>query len=386
MTTGRRLRTVGVVTGSRAEYGLLRPVMRAIADRGLALRVIVAGMHLAPEFGDTVREIEGDGWSIDARVPMTDGRDTPVATARGIGVGITAMSDEFERLGLDAVLVLGDRVEAFAAAVAAAASNRVVAHVHGGDVTRGGFDESMRHAITKLAHIHFAATAASRDRILRLGERADRVFVVGAPGLDSVRTLPTMSVAELAQAVGGRLETPYLVLLQHPVSTTPDSAATEMEDSLAALQGIGCRTVCIYPNSDAGGRRMIEVIERRRGEPWLAIVANLEHDVYLNLLRHASALVGNSSSGIIEAASFGLPVVNIGPRQQGRERGGNVVDSPASRVAIAGAVQRVLSPDFARVAKAVTNPYGDGRASERIAETLSTTSATADLLQKQLAY
>ena len=352
----------------------------------MTLKVVVAGMHLAPEFGDTVREIEADGWPIEARVPMSDGRDSAAATARGLGLGLAAMADVFERLAPDIVMVLGDRVEAFAAAAAAGASNRGVAHIHGGDVTRGGIDESMRHAITKLAHLHFAATERSRERIVRMGEDPDRVFVVGAPGLDSIRTLAPLSLADVGRALGIALERPYVVLVQHPVSTRPDAAAREIEETLEALSASGRRTICIYPNADAGGRRMIAAIERHRGEPWLVVLPNAEHDLYLNLLRHADALVGNSSSGIIEAGMFHLPVVNVGERQHGRERGANVVDAPPERDAIKAVLQQVTRPEFAAVAASAANPYGDGHASERIAATLAKTRVSPALLQKQLTY
>jgi UDP-N-acetylglucosamine 2-epimerase (non-hydrolysing)/GDP/UDP-N,N'-diacetylbacillosamine 2-epimerase (hydrolysing) len=360
--------------------------MREIASTGLELRVIAAGMHLRPEFGDTVREIASDGIDIDARVPMADPDDTPTAMVRSIGEGVLGLSDAFESLGPDVVVVLGDRVEAFAAAIAAAGSNRAVAHIHGGDVTRGGFDESMRHAITKLAHLHFAATERSRARILKMGEPADRVFTVGAPGLDSLRLLVPLGRAEVAERIGAPLDGPFLVLLQHPVSTSAAAAAGEIEETIAALREIGRRTVCIYPNSDAGGQAMIATIEHARGEPWLTVAPNLAHDVYLNLLRHAAALVGNSSSGIIESAALRLPVVNIGPRQAGRERGENVIDVPPRRADVAAAVRRALSVDFKTVAGAARNPYGDGHAAERIARALRAVRITPEWLQKQLAY
>ena len=386
MSDGRPVKTVAVVTGSRAEYGLLRPVMREIERAGLSLRVVVAGMHLRPEFGDTAREIEADGVHVDAQVPMSDAGDTPAAMARAIGIGVTGCTDSFERLAPDVVVVLGDRVEAFAGAIAAAGSNRAVAHIHGGDVTRGGFDESMRHAITKIAHLHFAATERSRERILRMGEQPERVFVVGAPGLDGLRTVPPLDLEAVGRRLGAPLASPFIVLLQHPISTNADNAADEITESIEALRRLACRTVCIYPNSDAGGQRMIRAIERAATEPWITVVRNLEHDVYLNLLRHASALVGNSSSGIIESTPLRLPVVNIGPRQSGRERAANVLDAAPSRASITAALQRAISSEFRTTVSAAVSPYGDGHASERVAQTLVATRISPELLQKQLAY
>jgi len=383
---GRPVRRVAVVTGSRAEYGLLRPVMDEIKRSGLELRLVIAGMHLLPKHGDTAREIESDGYEVNSRVPMTAASDEPAAMAGAISEGIAGLSDAFETIDPDVVLILGDRVEAFAAAIAAAAANRAIAHLHGGEVTAAGLDESMRHAITKLAHLHFAATESSRRRIIRMGEAADRVFLVGAPGLDSARTGRRLSAAELEQRIGARISRPLVVVVQHPVTTRAGDAAAELRETLEAIGTSSPRTICLYPNSDAGGRRMIEVLESFHDRPWLTAIPNLDHDAYLTLLTMADVLVGNTSSGIIEAPFFHLPVVNVGERQAGRERGDNVIDVPARRDEIARGLNTALR-DVAfreRVARGAS-PYGDGHASERIVAVLRETRVGPLLIQKQFA-
>jgi len=383
---GRPVQRVAVVTGSRAEYGLLRPVMHEIKRSGLELRVVVAGMHLLPEHGDTAREIEADGYEVSARVPMSAETDEPAAMAGAISKGIAGLSDAFEAIDPDVVLILGDRVEAFAAAIAAAAGNRALAHLHGGEVTRGGLDESMRHAITKLAHLHFAATEASRRRIIQMGEAADRVFLVGAPGLDAARTGRRLSTAELEKRLGAPISRPLVVLVQHPVTTRAGDAADELRETLEAIGMSSPRTICLYPNSDAGGRRMIQVLESFRDQPWLTAIPNLEHDAYLTLLGMADVLVGNTSSGIIEAPYFHLPVVNVGERQAGRERGDNVIDVAAHRDEIARGLDTALRDRaFRERAARGASPYGDGHASEAIVAVLRETLVGPLLIQKQFA-
>jgi GDP/UDP-N,N'-diacetylbacillosamine 2-epimerase (hydrolysing) len=359
-------------------------VIEELRRSGLETLLVATGTHLAPTFGETIREIEADGVRIDAKVEMTVATDDHAGMVDSIARGVEGLGRALRDLAPDVVLVLGDRVEAFAAAIAGAASNRAVAHLHGGDVSRGGLDESMRHAITKLAHLHFAATEKSRARIIRMGERADRVFTVGAPGLDAIRRSERLSQGDLASAVGTPLRKPLLVLLQHPVSTRADDGPSEIRETLEALESAGHMTVCVYPNSDAGGRRMIDVIESFRGRNWLRIMPNLDHRTYLSLLAHADVLVGNSSSGLIEAPFFHLPVVNIGERQTGRERGDNVLDVAPNRREIGEALRFALGDEeFLRRSRSTGSPYGDGRASERIAEVLRRIRIDSDLLQKQ---
>ena len=384
MTAAGKLERIAVLTGTRAEYGLLKPVIAALSGH-FTVDVIAAGQHLLAEFGNTVSDVEADGWNIAARVPMMDGAgDGHEEMARGIARGVEGVTDALLRQGSDAIVILGDRVEAFAGAVAGAALHRLVVHLHGGEVTRGGLDESMRHAITKLAHLHFVATPRSRRRLINMGEPPARIVVSGAPGLDAVLAAPFAGRDIVEKEIGRPLTAPIAVLVQHPVSSAPDAAAAEMRATLEGLREAGVTVIALYPNSDPGGRRMIEVLESYVDQPWISMTPTLPHHVYLGLLRLADVLVGNSSSGIIEAPSFGLPVVNIGIRQAGRERGDNVIDVTHDAGAITAAVRFVLDDQqFRRVVALRRNPYGDGHAAERIAASLMVIEHAPALIQKQ---
>lgn len=376
-------RTVCVVTGSRAEYGLLRPIMQEVRRR-MRLQTIVTGMHLVGRLGHTVDEIRRDGFRIDARVPMIGSGDDAPAMARSIGRGVIGITDALQRLRPDVVLVLGDRFEAFAAAIAAAYSGRVLAHVHGGDSPHGGLDEYGRHAITKLAHLHFAATARSAARIRRLGERPRNVYRVGAPGLDAIRQARLPRQSALAAEHGWKPKG-YVLFVMHPVSTTPDAAAREMTEALEGALSAGLPVIALYPNADAGGRRMLSALRRFRRR--VVAVPSLSHAEFLALLRDAAALVGNSSSGIIEAPTFHVPVVNVGPRQAGRERASNVVDARPARSDVARALRFALEDRrFRARLPRLRSPYGDGRAARRIVDVLARVDLGPDLRRKRLTY
>ena len=379
------VRRICVVTGTRAEYGLLKPVMEEIRNSGLQLRLVVAGMHLSHEFGNSYQVIERDGFEIAARIDMLLSGDNHAAMAKSIGIGIYGMAQALESLDPDLVLVLGDRVEAFAGAVSGAGLNKIVAHLHGGEVTRGGLDESMRHAISKFAHLHFVATEGSRVRLIKMGERQDTIHRVGAPGLDPILNTKLLGLDQVAETLGIVVKAPFLVIVQHPVSTDAEAAESQMRETLEAAKSVSLQSIVIYPNSDSGGRRMIEVIESYRGEPWLHIFRNLSHEMYLSLLKHAAVLIGNSSSGIIEAPSFHLAVVNIGSRQTGRERSNNVIDVSPARSAISEAIHRALyDTEFRSSLCACVNPYGDGEASRRVVQVIRGLKVGPHILQKQL--
>jgi len=393
----RGTRRVCVCTGTRSEYGILRPVMRAIARQGgLTLQVVAAGMHLSPEFGHTIDDIVADGFTVAARVAMLPEKDTRAAMAESVGRGIIGFTRVFEGLRSDIVVVLGDRTEAFAAATAAVLSGRVLAHIHGGDRAEGGYDDYMRHAITKLAHVHFAATKGAARRIERLGEPKSRIIVTGAPGLDEIHPSKLPSPASTKRALGIPTGLDLVLCVQHSISTHPETAAAEMTETLKALAELHMPAVVVYPNSDAGGRTIIKVIESfKRGHAydtkdstgWLIARKNLPRDEYLAVMKAARVMVGNSSSGIIEAASFGLPVVNVGRRQAGRERSGNTVDVPPKRNAILRAIRKFFSeeglPNRRRLTK---NVYGDGRASQRIAHALARLRVGPAIYRKQITY
>ena len=364
------MKKVCVVTGSRAEYGLLKPVMEAIQkSEGLRLQLSVAGQHLVPAFGNTIQEIRADGFHVDCQNEMTPLGDTTASMGFAVSRGVAGFIGVFQDIHPDIVLILGDRTEAFAAAIAAMFCGKVIAHVHGGDKTRAGFDESMRHAITKLAHIHFAATAKSRGRILRMGERPEHVHCVGAPGLDDMP----------AQAFRRGPYAPIVVLF-HPVSTTPAKAGAQMLDVLEAACSFKRRVVVIGSNNDAGWQAIRDAAERYADR--IQWVRSLPRADYLATLGSAAVLVGNSSSGIIEGGYFGIPVVNIGGRQAGRERAATVIDVCPHTQLIAEGIHLALHNDKFRVG-GTSYLYGDGHAALHIVKVLEDLEITPELIQKQ---
>jgi len=383
---GRRRgrRRVAVVTGSRAEYGLLRSSIAAIAAHPrLELQLVVTGMHLLPKFGRTVDEIRADGWQIAARVPMQSGRDRPGEQALGLARGVAGMARFFERAATQIVLVLGDRIEAMAGALAAVTTGRVLAHVHGGDVALGDFDESLRHAITKLAHVHFTATRQSRRRVLRLGEDPRRVFLVGAPGLDRLREL----LEEGAEGRAGRRPSGVALVVQHAYGRPAAREEQVASLVLRAVAEAGLKRLIVYPNSDRGHDGVLRAIERHaRTCPadQVRVFRSLPRDDYLRALIRADVLVGNSSSAFIEAPFAGTPAVNVGQRQAWRQPGGPVIVHAAESLsAIRAAIRSALDRPRRRVARSV---YGDGHAGERIARILARLRLTPALRRKRIAY
>jgi UDP-N-acetylglucosamine 2-epimerase (non-hydrolysing)/GDP/UDP-N,N'-diacetylbacillosamine 2-epimerase (hydrolysing) len=382
------LRSVTVVTGTRAEFGILTPILVEIMrSKDLELHIIATGMHLSEVHGYTLKDIERSGFRVDEVVDMSPCDDSEASMAKALGKGIIGVTEAFERINPDIVLVLGDRSEAFAGAIAGAYTNRVVVHVHGGEVTKGCIDESIRHAVTKLAHVHFPATRDGAERIIKLGERRANVHVVGAPALDVILNVAKSTPEEVAKELGLDLTKPIILAVQHPVTTQADEAADQMRVTLDALVALHEQTVLLYPNNDAGGIRMIKVIERSNFPPYIRTYPSLPQKQYLGLMATAAVMVGNSSSGIIEAPSFGLPFVNIGMRQEGRLRGDNVIDVPHDRDAIVEAVRKALHDKaFREKVSKRRNPWGDGKAAKRIVKLLSELEITEELLQKQITY
>lgn len=374
-------RRIAVVTGTRAEYGLLCSTMRAIACHPrLQLQVVVTGMHLLEKFGHTVDQVISDGWRVAARVPMQLGRDNRLDQAAGLARGLAGMSRYFTRAKTNIVLVLGDRIEAAAGALAGVTTGRIVAHVHGGDVAVGDVDEGLRHAITKLAHIHLAATKQAARRIIRLGERPKHVFCVGAPGLDRLHEL----LRDPDPPIGPKQQT--VLVLFHPSGRSPTAEGRTMSAILRAVFDAGLAATAIYPNSDPGHTGIIEAIERahRRNAAWLRIERSLSRDDYLRLLAESRVLVGNSSSGIIEAASAGTPAVNVGDRQAGRERSGpSVIDCGETYQAIRAAIGRALT---VRPHRGGRTCYGDGGAGQLIADVLADIRLDEGLRRKRITY
>jgi len=381
--SGRR-RRIAVVTGTRAEYGLLRSTLEAIrAHPKLKLQLVVTGMHLLRKFGHTVDDIVRDGWRIDARVKMQAGSDGPADQALGLSRGIAGIARFLERGNADVVVVLGDRIEAMAGALAAVTTGRVLAHIHGGDVAPGDFDDTLRHAITKLAHVHFVATRKSLRRVLRLGETPERVHLVGAPGLDRLGQLITAADPRTGSRGKDHLCPPRALVVQHPCGRTAAVERRVTENVLRAVRTAGLRQMIVYPNSDRGHRGIIQAIERHASANGDDVqpVRSLPHDDYLRALLHADVLVGNSSSGIIEAPFAGTPSVDVGLRQAGREPGGSsVIHTDESFSSIHGALRRALKKRPRLGGRSV---YGDGHAGQRIAHLLGTFPLTPTLTRKR---
>jgi len=384
MSAAHRVRRVAVITGTRAEYGLLRSVMQAIrSTRSLRLQTIVAGMHLLRRFGVTARSIERDGFVIDARVPMQRGDDATTDQGFGLGRGVCGITRALEKNRSDIVVVLGDRIEAMAGALAAVTTGRVLAHIHGGDLAPGDFDDSLRHAITKLAHIHFPATKASARRIIRMGESPHRVHVVGAPGLDRLRTL--------AEEYRGRKrkhgDQKTALIVYHACGRSATFEQRVMGAILRAVDRAGLSATCIYPNSDRGFSGVVSALERFRDrcDPHrFRFVKSLQRDDFLRALLEADLIVGNSSCGIIEACTAGTATVDIGPRQRGREVSGkSVVHVDEDYGAICEGIVQALRKRPIIAARSV---YGEGCAGKLIAEHLKTFSMTSPATRKLNAY
>jgi GDP/UDP-N,N'-diacetylbacillosamine 2-epimerase (hydrolysing) len=382
------MKKVCVLTGTRAEYGLLKPIIERIdSDKELKLSLLVAGMHLSKEFGNTIDEIKEEGFKIDGTIDMNPKEDKSYAMAFAIGEGIQKITSFFEKTKPDILLILGDRIEALAAAIAAAYCNIAIAHIHGGDTTKAGLDESARHAITKFAHIHFPATKKSAERIKKLGEDVSRIFVSGAPCLDTILNKNLFDKQELEKKLKIELQKPFILLVQHSVTTEPEDAGKQIRETLEAIKELKYQTIAIYPNSDTGGREIIRKIdEYSKKFSFIKNFKSLSHKEYLSLMKYANIMIGNSSSGIIESSSFKLPVINIGIRQEGRERTDNVIDVKPDKQQILSAVKKALSNEFKELISNCRNPYGNGKAAEIIVNTLSKIKIDKNLLQKKITY
>ena len=366
-------RKICVVTGTRAEYGLLRGVMEGIRETAnLDLQIVVTGMHLSPEFGLTYREIEKDGFHIDRKVEMLLSSDTPTGLAKSMGLGLIGFGDALEQLQPDLMLVLGDRFEMFPAVAAAMVARIPVAHLHGGEATQGAFDEPIRHSITKMSHLHFVAAEEYRKRVIQLGEHPDRVFLVGGLGIDNIKKLNLLDRPALEASLGFRLGPRNLLVTFHPTTLEKATARQQMTEVLAALEAFsGTNLIFTKPNADTDGRVLIEMIEQFVASHSNArVYTSLGQLLYLSCIRHVDGVVGNSSSGLTEVPSFGKGTINIGDRQRGRLKAASVIDCDPDRQSIAAALQQLYSPDFQALLTAVRNPYGDGGASEKIVQVI----------------
>ena len=368
-------RRIAVVTGTRAEYGLLYWLIRDLhEDPDVELQLVVTGMHLSPDFGLTVRDIEQDGFPIAGRVEMLLASDTPVGIAKSMGVGTIGFADAFQRLGPDVVVLLGDRFEVLAAAQAAMVARIPIAHIHGGESTFGLIDEAIRHAVTKMAQLHFVAAEPYGRRVIQMGEQPDRVFVHGTPGLDHLSRTDWMSREELSASLGVQLRSPLFLATYHPV-TLEENPTAGMQALLGALEAFPEASVVItYPNADTGGRALFELVEglAARHPDRVAAVVSLGQRRYLSAMRLADVVIGNSSSGLTEAPALRRPTVNLGDRQAGRLKADSVIDCAERVDDVVAAIRRALSPEMKRVLDGLTPVYGESGASEKIAQTLKT--------------
>jgi UDP-N-acetylglucosamine 2-epimerase (non-hydrolysing)/GDP/UDP-N,N'-diacetylbacillosamine 2-epimerase (hydrolysing) len=376
-------RHVVVVSGSRADYSLLLwPMRRLAAEPGLRLSIAATGMHLATDFGSTVDQFAADGFDIAARVDTLDAEDSPAGIARAIGRGVTGFSAVFADLDPDLVLVLGDRYDIFAAVQAAFVAKLPIAHLCGGDVTDGAIDDAFRHSISKMASLHFPTNAGAARRLRQLGEAEDRIHTVGSPGIDAILRAPHIAPSALERSLGHALPGRYLLATFHPVTLDSLPSPDQLDELLRALEAIDPAIGIVFTlaNADADGRALnaaIDAFAKRR--PNTFAHASLGPERYLNLMRRAAAVVGNSSSGLYEAPSFDVPTVNIGRRQDGRLRASSVIDCPPARAAIGTAILKAL----ALRPVGTVNPYGDGEASARIIAVLKSIPDWTGLVYKR---
>lgn len=366
-------RKVCVVTGSRAEYGLLKWLLRDInASEKMQLQLVVTGAHLSPEFGLTYREIEADGLTITRKVESLLSSDTVIGATKSLGLCVIGFADVFAELGPDLLVVLGDRYELLAPVSAALLARIPIAHIHGGEVTEGAIDDAVRHAITKSAHVHFVSTNAYRNRVIQMGENPDCVHLVGGLGVDAISRISLLDQKDLSSATGIEFGERNLMVTFHPETLSSQSPNAQVEALLQALDSVSeANLIITYPNADVGGHAIATIFEkyvaRRSGAHLCKSLGQLN---YLSCLQFVDGVVGNSSSGLLEAPSFHIGTVNIGRRQAGRSRASSVIDCEADTQQISDALARLYSPSFRNALADVINPYGDGGASRRIVEYL----------------
>ena len=377
-------RKIAVVTTSRADYShLYWPLRELSAHPDVDLKIIAMGAHLSPEFGSTVQEIEKDGFSIDARVECLLSSDSDVGMAKTIGVAALSLADIFGQMRPDLLLLIADRYEMLAPASVALALRIPIAHIEGGEISEGAIDDAVRNALTKMSHIHFTSTQAARDRVIAMGEEPWRVHRAGAPSLDHLRRQTLFTREQVESRLRIELKRPAILVAYHPVTLARDTVR-EADALFEALENLPDQILFCYPNADAGSRNLIERARTFAASRDAAhVFVNLDALTYWSLLKQVDVLVGNSSSGIMESASFALPTVNVGLRQQGRERARNVIDAAPEVRAILKAIATAKGTDFRRSLQGMTNPYGEGVASEKIVEVLTTVPLGEELLLKR---
>lgn len=364
------MKKICVITGTRAEYGLLRPLMKKIKEeKDLEIQIIATGMHLSPEFGLTYREIEEDGFKINENVEMLLSSDTTVGVSKSIGLAMIGFADAFHRLKPDMVIVLGDRFEIFAAATSAMVARIPIAHIHGGETTEGAIDEAFRHSITKMSYLHFTSTEEYRRRVIQLGEDPSRVFNVGAIGIENIKTLKLLDKDELEKAINFKFGLKTALITFHPVTLENNTSEEQFQELLNALDKFNdLKIIFTKSNSDTNGRiinNMIDNYVEKNKEKSIAFTS-MGQLKYLSAMKYVDLVIGNSSSGIVEAPSFNVPTVNIGDRQRGRVQAGTIINCPPIENEIYKAIELGLSSNFREKIKNITNPYGEGKVSEKI--------------------
>lgn len=379
------MRTIAVITTSRSDYSIYLPILRKInADKNLRLHLIASGTHLVNEFGQTVDDIISDGLDIADRVEILLHSDAPEAISKSMGLGIIGFAQVLSRVKPDVLLLLGDRFEMHAAASAALPFKIPVAHIHGGELTEGAIDDSFRHSITKLSHIHFVAASEYALRVRQLGEEPWRVIVSGAPSIDNVWAVEILEPEPLGVSIGFPLDEPPLLVTYHPVTLESEHTRHQFGELLAALENLTKPIIFTMPNADTGGRAIQGMIrEFVQGNPNSWALASIGTQGYFSLMAYAAAMVGNSSSGVIEASSFRLPVVNIGTRQKGRIKPNNVIDVGYDRVEISTGIEKAVGFSFRDTLKCLKNPYGSGNAAGVIVENLKNINLDDRLLMKR---
>ncbi len=364
------MKKIAVFTGTRAEYGLLYWLLKDIdSDPELQLQLLVSGMHLSPEFGCTYQQIEADGFYIDEKIEILLSSDSAVGTAKSIGLGILGFSDALNRLAPDLLVILGDRFEALAAAQTAMILRIPVLHLHGGEITEGAYDDAIRHAITKLSYLHGTSTESHRQRVIQLGEDPKRVRNVGAIGLDHLKRGAFMSIEELSASLNFCLNQPYFLVTYHPVTLANEDPKDSFQALLTALDAFSDHQVILtYPNADDGGRQIIPLLEAYAAQQPERVLAipSLGQARYLSAVKYASAVIGNSSSGIIEVPSFDVPTVNIGARQKGRLAAKSVLNTLPEVASIIHGIEQAISRDYKKAEEHITNPYGQGDTCARV--------------------
>jgi UDP-N-acetylglucosamine 2-epimerase (non-hydrolysing)/GDP/UDP-N,N'-diacetylbacillosamine 2-epimerase (hydrolysing) len=379
-------RKICVVTGTRAEYGLLYWLMKEIqADEELILQIVVTGMHLSPEFGLTYKVIESDGFAFDAKVEMLLSSDTPVGITKSIGLGVIGFADALDRLKPDIMVVLGDRYEILAAVQAALFAKIPVAHLSGGEKTEGAIDESIRHAITKMSHYHFVAAEEYRQRVIQMGENPERVFNFGDPGVDNIGKLPLLSIQELEESINFKLGKLNFLVTYHPVTLSKINPVESMQCLLDALDNFpDAKAIITKPNADAGGRIIAQMIDEYTGNNSTRVYScvSLGQVRYLSAMKYCDVVIGNSSSGIVEAPAMKRATVDIGIRQQGRLKATSIIECGENAGEITSAITKALSNEFKQSLQNVASLYGTVGASYKIKDFLKKCSVDTVILKQ----